>query len=229
MAELDRDGDVAAACGRIRERHPRASIYNAINDMEWVHGTGDVEWCAGTALFRVAPFRDAEGFDPTLIAGEEPDLCVRLRARGFRFRALDREMAVHDADMTRFSEWWTRNVRTGHAYAEAVARRPDDPAMHAASAVRSIAIWGLALPGFSVALMPPTLGASLLAPFTAYPALFARVYRTMRARGFSRDDALLYATFCVLGKFPQAFGLLRFQWLKRKGQSSDLIEYKRPA
>jgi GT2 family glycosyltransferase len=227
-AELDREKDAAAVCGRILERRPHDSVYNAVNQMEWTFDAGDVEWCAGTALFRAKPFREANGFDPTLIAGEEPDLCARLRAQGLKFRALDQNMAVHDADMTRFSQWWTRNVRTGHAYAEAITRRPNDPAMHAAASVRSITTWGLALPGLSLLLAPPTLGLSLLAPMAGYPTLLFRVYRTMRKRGFSAEDSRLYAAFCVLGKFPQAWGLVRYRALRMKGRASDLIEYKNP-
>jgi hypothetical protein len=197
--------------------------------MEWVHPAGEIEWCGGIAVMRASAFREVGGFDSTLIAGEEPDLCSRLRSRGHRLRLIAHDMALHDVGLTTFSQWWTRNIRTGHAYAEAIARRPDAPAMHAASQVRSIAFWGLWLPGLSVALAPPTLGASLLASATGYPALLVRVYRGMRERGFTQAEARTYAVFCVLAKFPQAWGLVRYQALRRKGKDSDLIEHKRPA
>ena len=224
--ELDRTPDAAAVCGRVRERNPERSVYNALYEMDWVHEPGDVEWLGGTALFRASAFREARGFDANLIAGEEPDLCARLRARGHRIRSVECDMSLHDANMTRFSEWWVRNVRTGHAYAEAMDLRPDDPAMASSEAIRSISLWAMWLPGLSIALAPPTLGASLLAPIGGYPALFARIYRSMRERGFSRKDASRYAAFCVLGKFPQAWGLARYQALRLRGRSSELIEYK---
>ncbi|HTV21572.1 MAG TPA: glycosyltransferase family A protein, partial [Polyangiaceae bacterium] len=37
--------DVAAVCGRRRERHPDASIYNRLADMEWNAPTGEVSEC----------------------------------------------------------------------------------------------------------------------------------------------------------------------------------------
>jgi glycosyltransferase involved in cell wall biosynthesis len=229
MMELDRIPAAAAACGRIREKHPGRSIYNSLYEMEWVHAPGDIEWWGGTAMFRVSAFRNVGGFDPTLIAGEDSDLYARLRARGHRVRSIAHDMAIHDADITRFSAWWMRNVRTGHAYAEAKSRHPDSPAMRSGKAVRSIAFWGFWLPCLSLSLAAPTLGVSLLASAGGYPALLVRVYRTMRERGFSRASARLYATFCVLGKFPQAFGMLRHRVLERRGRRSALIEYKGPA
>jgi GT2 family glycosyltransferase len=228
-AELDAFPKVAAVCGRVHEKNPRASIYNALYELDWVFTPGEVEWFGGSAMFRAAAFREAGGFDPTLIAGEDPDLYRRIRARGHTIAAIDHDMVLHDADITKFAGWWTRNVRTGHAYAEAMARRPDDPAMRSGKALRSIHFWGLWLPGLSVALAPPTLGASLFAPLAGYPALFVRVYQAKRGRGFSESDARLYATFCVLGKFPQLWGVLRYRALNLRGIASDLIEYKRPA
>lgn len=217
---------VAAVAGRLREKHPDASVYNALCEMEWAQPEGDVEWCGGIAMMRTDAFAEVGGFDPALIAGEEPDLCVRLRSRGYRILALGRDMAFHDAAMLHFSQWWQRNVRAGHAYAEAVARRPDDPAMQARAQVRSIALWGIALPAVAAALVAPTLGGSLLLPAAGYPALGARVYRHMRRRGFARPAAGLYAGFCVLGKFPQAYGMMRFGALRLRGHTSQIIEHK---
>lgn len=218
----------AAVSGRLRELNPSGSVYNALCDMEWAQPEGEVEWCGGIAMMRASAFRDVGGFDPTLIAGEEPDLCARLRARGHRILSVGRVMAFHDAAMMHFSQWWQRNVRAGHAYGEALVRRPDDPAMRAREQVKSIALWGVALPAVSALLAPATFGGSLLLPVAGYPALAARVYRRMRRRGFAKEQAGLYAGFCVLGKFPQAYGWIRYEALRRGGRASGLIEHKRP-
>lgn len=225
---LATDPSIAAVSGRLREQNPSGSVYNALCDMEWAQPEGEAEWCGGIAMFRARAFRDAGGFDPTLIAGEEPDLCARLRARGHRILALGRVMGFHDAAMTHFSQWWRRNVRAGHAYGEALMRRPDDPAMRAREQVKSITLWGVAIPAVSALLAPATLGGSLLLPAAGYPALAARVYRHMRRRGFAKDQAGLYAGFCVLGKFPQAYGLIRYEALRLGGRASGLIEHKGP-
>jgi GT2 family glycosyltransferase len=110
---------VAVVCGRRRERFPDASIYNRLCDMEWDTKPGEATECGGDAMFRIGPLREAGGYKADLIAGEEPELCVRLRAAGWKVVRLDAEMTLHDAAMTRFGQWWKRNVRNGHAYAEA--------------------------------------------------------------------------------------------------------------
>src|SRR5690348_9059746 len=48
--------EVAAVCGRRRERYPEASIYNRLADMEWNGPIGEVEECGGDVLFRSGVF-----------------------------------------------------------------------------------------------------------------------------------------------------------------------------
>ena len=100
-AFLDNHPDVAAVCGRRRERHPGQSLYNRLIDCEWDTPVGETRACGGDVLMRRDAFRAVGGFDPALIAGEEPELCVRLRAAGWRIWRLDAEMTLHDAAITR--------------------------------------------------------------------------------------------------------------------------------
>ncbi|BBH45959.1 hypothetical protein KU43P_24360 [Pseudomonas sp. KU43P] len=118
QAFLDGHPEVAVVCGRRRERFPERSIYNHLCDLEWDTPVGEAKACGGDALMRVEAFRDVSGYRPGLIAGEEPELCVRLRARGWKIWRLDAEMTLHDAAMTRFSQWWRRCIRGGYAFAE---------------------------------------------------------------------------------------------------------------
>ena len=76
---LSEHSDAGVAFGRLRERFPDASIYNRMCDWEWNSPVGITKSCGGIALMRVAALNDVEGFDPSLIAGEEPELRVRLR------------------------------------------------------------------------------------------------------------------------------------------------------
>ena len=224
-AVLREEPALAVVCGRRRERFPHASIYNRLCDMEWNTPVGDTDACGGDALMRVAALKQVGGYDGTLIAGEEPDLCTRLRGCGWKIRRLDADMTLHDAAMTRFGQWWRRSVRAGHAYAEVAARHAGEPERFWAREVRSNWLWGLALPACSLGLAPPTLGASL-ALFGGHALLALRVQRWMRGRGFSPTDARLYAAFCVLGKVPQALGQAKY-WSKRvSGGQSRIIEYK---
>ncbi|MEO9123976.1 MAG: glycosyltransferase, partial [Microcoleus sp.] len=101
--ELTACPDVAAVCGRRRERYPEATIYNQLCDIEWDTPVGETKACGGDSMMRSAAFEQVEGFNPTLIAGEEPELCVRLRQKDWKIIRLDAEMTLHDAQMTSFA------------------------------------------------------------------------------------------------------------------------------
>ena len=77
---LHDDANLVAVFGWLHERHPEASIYNRLCEVEWsLAPAGLSESCGGNALIRAAAFRAAGGFDAALPAGEEGELCLRLR------------------------------------------------------------------------------------------------------------------------------------------------------
>ncbi|MGB0440619.1 MAG: glycosyltransferase family 2 protein, partial [Paracoccaceae bacterium] len=100
--------EVAVVCGRRRERFPEATVFNRLIDAEWDTPIGEAKACGGDALMRFDALRDAGGYDPGLIAGEEPELCVRLRAAGWKVWRLEAEMTLHDAAISRVGQWWSR-------------------------------------------------------------------------------------------------------------------------
>jgi hypothetical protein len=228
VARLLQRPELAVVCGRRRERHPEASVYNRLCDLEWDTPVGDTAACGGDSMIRFAALQAVGGFDPSLIAGEEPELCVRLRARGYRIERLDAEMTLHDAAITNFSQWWRRNVRAGHAFAEGAAlhgRSPDRPGVRN---VRSALFWAGIVPTVALAAAIPTSGASLLL-FGGHLVIVARVYRRARERRWPRRDAALSAFFTVLAKLPELQGIARYHWMRARGRRSALIEYKQPA
>ena len=220
---LDAHPDVAAVAGRNRERYPERSVYNLLCDIEWGSGeAGAVKACGGNAMMRVAALQPAGGFLETLIAGEEPELCVRLRAAGWRVWRLDEEMTLHDAAMTHFGQWWKRSMRTGFSYAEGARLHGAPPEQHWVRESRSAWFWGLVLPGAVIA------GAALAGPLAwlgvvAYPVQMLRLF--MRSRGPWRPR-LARAVFLVVGKFPEALGQLRFVVHRLARTPGRLIEYK---
>lgn len=220
--------DLAAVCGRRRERFPDASRYNRLCDIEWNTPVGEATECGGDSMMRLAHFTAARGFDPTLIAGEEPELCLRLRQRGWKVERLDAEMTLHDAAMTKLSQWWRREKRTGYAFAEAAHRYGRTPERFRVHGVRRNWLYGLLIPLLALAPAWWTNGWSLLL-LLAYPLQWFRVHRYCRhRRQFSGRDARLYATFVVLAKFPQMLGQMKY-WLSKITRSpSKLIEYKGP-
>lgn len=224
-ARLTERTELAVVCGRRRERHPDQSIYNALCDVEWDTPVGEAKACGGDAMMRVSAFRQVGGFDATLIAGEEPELCFRLREAGWRIERLGAEMTLHDAAITRFEQWWKRNVRSGHAYAEGAH-------LHGASAERynlrenlKIVLWGAVLPTIAVTGAVPTLGASMLL-LGSYPLNIARIYARTRGQGMPDHLAFAYAVSMVVVKFPEVQGVAKYWRGRLQGVRSRIIEYK---
>ena len=207
---------VAVVCGRRRERFPQASVYNALIDREWDTPPGRALACGGDALMRMDALRAVGGYRADLIAGEEPELCVRLRAAGWSIWRLDAEMTWHDADITRFSQWWRRTRRAGHAYAEGAALHGAPPERHWVRETRRALFWGAALPLVILCLLPVAPAIALLA-MLLYPVQIARL---------SRRGGWTWALFTVLGKVPEALGALQFHFRRLSGSGPRLIEYK---
>ncbi len=227
IVQLAARPQVSVISGRRRERFPQASIYNKLCDMEWDTPVGEVKYCGGCALMRASAFKVVGGFDESIIAGEEPELSVRLRQRGFKIVGIADDMVWHDAAMTRFSQWWRRNVRAGHAYAQGAAMHGAPPERHWIRETRSNDFWGLLVPTASILLATFTYGLGLLFWFLAYGVLALKVYRGARPRFGS--DAAVYTIFIVLGKIPQALGQMKYRLSRLLGRQSQIIEYKTAA
>jgi hypothetical protein len=163
--------DVALVTGR-RERFPERSTYNRLVDLEWDMPLGEIDGSHGDILVRAEAFRQVGGFDATVFVGEDYDLCVRLRKRGWVLLRIDVEMTLHDMAMTRFGQWWRRCVRSGYGFAEGALLHGAPPLRHWVREVCSILFWGLVLPAVILGLAWPTRGASL-ALLAGYPYLYA--------------------------------------------------------
>ena len=219
---LHKHQDVGVASGRLRERFPDRSIYNMLCDNEWNSQVGEARYCGGIAMVRVDAFKRVGGFKSDLIAGEEPELCVRLRASGWRIWRLDAEMALHDAAMLRFGQWWRRAIRGGYAFAEGAALHGAPPERHWVRESRSARLWG----GF----LPLTVVVALL--IWGVPGLFLVLIYPLQVvrlglRGIrSPRENWWCAFFMVLGKFPEMIGQLRFVFNQGLGRVARIIEYK---
>ncbi|GAB4327338.1 MAG: hypothetical protein OHK0047_13160 [Leptolyngbyaceae cyanobacterium] len=221
---LNTQPDVVVVCGRRRERYPEASIYNRLCDLEWNTPIGEAKACGGDAMMRISALQSVGGYNPHLIAGEEPELCVRLRQNGGKILRIDAEMTLHDAQMTRFGQWWKRSVRAGYAYAEGAWLHGAPPECHWVKESRSIRLWGLIIPVLLLTTAIPTHGFSLLL-LAGYPLMAYRAYRFAHRSGQTRIEAWLFGLACALAKFPQAQGQARFYWGKLFRRPSRLIEY----
>jgi glycosyltransferase involved in cell wall biosynthesis/GT2 family glycosyltransferase len=224
LRALDKDPKLAAVCGRRRERHPDASVYNKLTDIEWDTPVGPADSVGGDALFRVAALKEVDFYNPSLIAGEEPEMCLRLRSRGWHILRVDQDMTLHDAAMTQFGQWWKRTMRSGHAFAEGFAIHGSGPQRFNYRECRSIVLYALLAPLVILALLAWHPVIALLVAIV-YPLLVARIYLRKRSK-LNHRDALLYATFTVLGKFAQLVGMARYAFNRAMNRRNQLIEYK---
>ena len=222
IAYLRAHADIGAVCGRRRERFPERTIYNWLCDAEWDVPAGEARSFGGDVMVRATAFEAVRGYRDNLIAGEEPELCVRLRGAGWRVWRLPVEMTLHDAAMTSFGQWWRRAVRAGYAFAEGAHLHGASPERHFVWESRRAWLWGFWLPVgcavVSVAFWPAGLVAWLI-----YPLQILR--QILRNTGLLGDRATI-ALFQVIARFPEVIGQMRFTLDRLFDHQSRLIEYK---
>lgn len=207
----------AVVCGRLRERDPDCSIYNQLYQIELDAHSGNVESCGGIALVRAQAFADAGGFCPDLAAGEEPELCIRLRENGWEIWRISTEMAVHDAAMVRFGQWWKRAVRSGAGFAQIYFIHHHSPYGICRRETARAIFWGGLLPliiAGAGAIHPLFIGLAAVYPI--------QVIRIARRRGISRPLSWRYGLLMVISKFAEFLGILRVSWLQLRGRFSGL-------
>ena len=221
MKMLREKPGVGVVTGRCRERRPNATIYNRLCDMEWDGPTGEIQATGGIFLTRTATFRTSGGFNPSLIAGEEPEFCIRVRAAGESINRINEDMCFHDADMRRFGQWWRRAIRAGHSYAQVNSIHPG-----AYKAERRRAwLWGAIIPLTIFVSAPITGGLSIILAIL-YGASFLKTRRDLIKTGAKPNHASTFAVFLVLSKFPNLFGLLDYHRKRLLRQPVKIIEYK---
>jgi glycosyltransferase involved in cell wall biosynthesis len=232
LAALCAEPDLAVVFGRRRERHPERSVYNALCDDEWNVPIGEASTCGGDALFRVDALRQVDFYNAAMIAGEDPELSMRLKKKGWRIRRIDVEMTLHDAAMTRFSQWWHRIRRSGHAYGEMAFLHPDVRDPNCPRSVLSILVWGGVMPAMMLLALLLALtinpawwvAAGLL--ILALPLRMLQLAGRQQRRGLSAKVAMASGSLLILGKLPQFLGLMSYYFNRASGRASRLIEYK---
>jgi GT2 family glycosyltransferase len=227
-AALRADPQCAIVLGHQREEHPQASIYNLLFALEWRSPSGPLSnfgHLIGNMMVRREVFESLGGFNPEVVAGEDSEFGVRAQLAGWRARKLDAPMALHDANVHRFSQWWRRAVRAGHAIGQRAQLHGDGPLKDCVRERRSTWAWGVALPIAALAAAAPTRGWSLAALAALALLLAWRIGRFRLRVGDDRREAGLYAAFTVMGKVANGLGLLKYHVNRLRGRIR-LIEYK---
>lgn len=219
---IEKNKQVAVVCGRRKEIFPEYSVYNMLCDIEWNTPVGEAKACGGDALMRTKALLAVNGYREDLIAGEEPELCIRLRNAGWKVWRIDEDMTKHDANITQFKQWWRRAVRAGYAFAEGAAIHGAPPELHWVAESRRSQIWAGIIPALILIaiILKPALGLSGL---LIYPIQIVRM--TIKSH-LSFKQAFLHSLFLMLGKFPELIGQFKYYWNRIRKQRSRLIEYK---
>lgn len=222
-AFLDQHKDIAVVCGRRRERFPDDSIYNKLCDLEWDTPVGQARSCGGDAMMRTSAFEAVGKYRSSLIAGEEPELCVRLRAASWKIWRLDNEMTLHDAAMKNIFQWWKRTTRAGYAYAEGASLHGGTPERHCVAALKRILLWGIIVPlGWLIGYI--YLGWVALVGLLA--TYIFQIVRLAIIGGPRSKISWIRAFFLVIGKFAETEGFLKYYFRQTGNVPAKIIEYK---
>lgn len=230
VADLDSDPRRAVAFGRRRERNPSRNAYHAACDDEWNVALGEVGSCGGDALLRIAALQEVGGYNPALIAGEEPDMCLRLRGKGWRIWSNGREMTWHDVAIDRLDQWWKRSRRAGFAFAELVDLHGEnaDPSWRRLlrSAIGWTAVNTAIMPAITVAVLVPrpTVVALAAIPLALSALQMARMAWSKRSLGGLR--AIQWAGLMMVAKAAQVQGFVQYKSQRFTRRRTTLIEYK---
>ena len=228
---LERDPKLAAVFGRRRERFPEHSIYNALCDDEWNIPVGPASACGGDILCRVEALAGIGGYDGGMIAGEDPDMAVRLRNAGWHLLRIDAEMTWHDAAILHFSQWWKRSQRAGHAFGDLAGRHPRLRSPNWTRQCWSIMAWStfplliVAVAACGALTHNSLLAAAAIALALVWVAKVLQIAVAKRAR-LPAPIAIAAGFFIMLGKIPEMHGLLRYYISRLTGNQLGLIEYK---
>jgi glycosyltransferase involved in cell wall biosynthesis len=234
---LEDHPDVAAVGGHLRESYPERSIYNRLCAIEWNIPAGETMSIGGIGFYRLTDFLTAGKFDPFLIAGEEPELCLRLRQSGRKIMRIRDKMANHDANITSFRQWWKRMRRGGYGGFDVVTRLAGKVPVDEIPfyrMLRSARAW--TLHWFAITFLLALLGAlismpwgaigGLLTGFTVWLSQAVRIGWRARHRACDLETAMLYGLFTLIGKWAQLIGLYSYRSDLRAGSLSSVIKYK---
>jgi GT2 family glycosyltransferase len=217
----------AVIVGHLEESYPEASVYNKLCALEWKSAVGDMKnfgALGGISMVRKDVFIALQGFRENVIAGEDSEFGVRLSLAGYKVTKIDQHMATHDANMTRFGQWWKRAVRAGHAIGQRADLNGSSAAKDCIQERKSTLFWGVFLPCLALLLLIPSKGLSLII-LLAYFLLAFKVFRYRQQLGEKAADAWIYAKFIVLGKIANGIGLVKY-YFNRINKKYEIIEYK---
>jgi len=217
---LDASPQIAVVCGRLHEKFKHKNIYTRLCDMDWYVETGEINACGGIATVKRCVFEEMQGFNEKLIAGADPELYFRIRKKDYKILCIPFDMGTHDSNIDFFSQYWKRSIKTGYAYVSnmnlGVAKKP----------VFSALLWGALIPviiGLLMICIDPIFSLLCL----MYPLQMIKIYGKSGALPFSRYSKIIYSIFCVIEKFPESIGVMKYYINFIVKHEQSIIEYKK--
>ena len=125
--------------------------------------------------------------------------------------------------MTKFSQWWKRNIRGGYAFAEGAYLHGKSAERHWLTESRRSLLWGLLIPMLIVLVALFSMPAALLTALI-YPAQWVKL--ALRNKRELKPYPWRLAGYSVVGKFAEMIGHVRFRYQKLFSKPIQLIEYK---
>jgi glycosyltransferase involved in cell wall biosynthesis len=201
---------IGAVKGLLKEIYPDKTLFNWIGDLEWNDIPGECLIFGGAVLIRREILEKTKGYNEELVAGEDPELSLRVRELGWKIIQLGDLMCRHDLAMTTFRQYFWRAYRSGYGYA--TVSRIHGEKNFWKKEVRRILIRGggfflLGFGGFfsyGITWIPALF-------FLLYPRLF-KTKALSKNKNLSHNEAKIYAWHCSLVVIPQFFGILRYYY-----------------
>lgn len=210
LGTLERRPDVSCVFGQCIEMYPEQSVYMKVCGLDWHVPAGEYRLCGGNSMWRTSTIAAQGFFDEDLRAGEEPDLCYRVRRSGGKILCIDAPMVTHDLGMRRFGQYWRRAEASGKGYAKVALRYWLSPEK---LWLRELLVnfaepcaWVLAFAiGWQVA--GPLGGITLLSIW--WLTRTAQIAYAIRRRHLGVSYSLLYGLHCQFVRLPLAIGQLQ--------------------
>lgn len=225
IAFMEKQERCAIVAGRRKEKYPEKSIYNYLCDVEWNTAIGETSACGGDFMVRTDAFQQVGGFNASVIAGEEPELCYRMQKKMWTIYRLDHPMTIHDAAITEFSQWWKRAIRSGHAYAQGyVLHRKEKDGYCYGQSLR-IWIWAFFIP-LMIIWAAISVNFAFVTFFSVYLIQCIRIAVRVNARLRNTKRSLQYAVFITIAKWAQFIGQIVFMDRVIRKKRFEVIEYQ---
>lgn len=220
ISALDNSSDIGVVCGRLHEKFKDKNIYTRLCDMDWYIEPGEIKACGGIASIRRKVFEETHGYNELLIAGADPELYSRIRLAGYKIICLPVDMGTHDSNMDSFSQYWKRSVKTGYGFAHNKYSWGGWDKQY-----KSAILWAGFFPVIiillSIFVSWGCLGGGI------YPLQVARIYFKPDRKELSSKNRIIYSFLCVLGKFSEFQGIIRYHLTGFFKKTHQIIEYKK--